>query len=373
MKRIAIATFVSNNYGTCLQAFALQEAVHDLGYQSTIVTNRNINRIKVNVGGKRIKYIKFLFNTYDWRDLIWPFNIINSHKYNQGRDRKFYDFIHNNLCLSQVDPVPCGFDAAITGSDMVWSTEYPKGLDFYFLDWIPQQYRIAYAPSIGSTVIPQHLVSKYQVGISAIPYLSCREQSAIDIIEEITGMHPQLVCDPTLLHDALFYREHTPKISKPRPYWLINCFGGIDYATRCKIEKQAKRLRKDVRYINAGIHESSHEYIYDKSGYGPLEFLSLSCDSEFQIVNGYHGLIFALIFQKPFVCFHRPKREHWAKHESRMKDLLDYLNLSDRYIEVGPINERFLSLDYTIVNKRLEILRKKSWDFLEQSLKQATS
>ena len=37
MKRIGIATFFDDNFGTCLQAYALQQTIKKLGYDPEII------------------------------------------------------------------------------------------------------------------------------------------------------------------------------------------------------------------------------------------------------------------------------------------------------------------------------------------------
>ena len=42
---VAIVTFISDNYGTCLQAFALQRACEKLGCECTIIKNLREKKI----------------------------------------------------------------------------------------------------------------------------------------------------------------------------------------------------------------------------------------------------------------------------------------------------------------------------------------
>lgn len=42
MKNVAITTFISHNFGTCLQAFALKRAVEKLRFSPVVVTSRKI-------------------------------------------------------------------------------------------------------------------------------------------------------------------------------------------------------------------------------------------------------------------------------------------------------------------------------------------
>lgn len=367
---VAIATFVSNNYGTCLQAFALKQAVEKLGYEATIYSFRN--KKSNNMPQKRILGIISLLVRNNPIKLL---RFLSARKYWKMNDCQFKIFIEKYLSpqdgLKLTDDTIKSFMCAITGSDMVWSPEYRDSLDSYFLQWISQAKRIAYAPSFGSTDVGVEIQERYRYLIQGIHRLSCREKSGCDFIKTLTGLDSKLVCDPTLLFDDTEWLKILPIKRETEKCILVNCFGGLSNSDARELKKIADCKGFAVHYLNIGIAETLNEADSKYEGYGPLQFLSLSRNSQFQIVNGYHGLLFALIFNKPFVVLHRYGDDHWGTHEKRMADLLDYLGLLDRYItSLSEIKEEYFTLDYTETNQKIMQLRQESWNYLSESLNQ---
>ena len=371
MKNVAITTFISHNFGTCLQAFALKRAVEKLRFSPLVVTSRKIGsppqKKRVSTA---ICLILGLLKKYGPIRFI---KFLKARRYWALNDVQFLRFVQDYLPVqNNKDNLSSqNFSYAIAGSDMIWSAEYTENMDLYFLRWVEPYKRIAYAPSFGETNVElaiQNIHSRY---IREFKNVSCREQSGCEYIKKIAGVDAKLVCDPTLLFTSAEWHGLLDFMTSNSPIILVNCFGGLDKTDTLYLKQLAKRKGLQVRYLNTGIDEALNEAKYGFEGYGPIQFLSLSSSCEFQIVNGYHGLLFALTFGKPFVVLHRYQGEHWAKHEQRMSDILDYLGLSDRYINsLKEISDLHFSLDYSCVNTKLEAFRKESWEYLSHSLKQ---
>lgn len=105
--------------------------------------------------------------------------------------------------------------------------------------------------------------------------------------------------------------------------------------------------------------------------YGPIGFLSLYYNAEYIIADGFHGLLFSLIFEKPFSLIHRDKKEHWGLYEDRMMSTLKDLELESRYIYSDEqFDHSMLNLDYTEIQELIEKKRKLSEDYLKNSLEE---
>lgn len=370
-KKVAIATFVSNNYGTCLQAFALKQAVQKLGCICDVYTFRGGNK---NTTKKKSR----LFEAFS---LIVKYNPLGFIRFLSARkfwilnDKQFDSFIKtyinpkNGLLLKDDDVN--SFTCAITGSDMVWSPEYLDYFDSFFLRWIHKDRRISYAPSFGSTTVNAEVKEIYKSYLQEIKSLSCREKSGCEFITSLTGLEAKLVCDPTLLFDRSEWLSLLPVNANDSNIILVNCFGGLNPVDAKELKKITAKRKLNVHYLNIGVKETLNEACQEYEGYGPIQFLSYSSSSQFQIVNGYHGLLFALIFNKPFVVLHRYGDDHWKTHEKRMSDLLDYIGLSDRYLySLKDVKEEHFRLDYSKVNNKIQKLREESWNYLDHSLNQ---
>lgn len=90
--------------------------------------------------------------------------------------------------------------------------------------------------------------------------------------------------------------------------------------------------------------------------------------AKFVITDSFHGLVFSLLYKTPFVVFATPNGKN-----SRLKNLLELVGLSDRYVVDYNPNELKVILDrpidYDKVHAILRDERKKSWDFLKNALK----
>ncbi len=374
MKRVAIVTFLSENYGTCLQAFALKKAIERLGCTADIL---NINRQAKTTKLYIIQRIKSLFTNFPY---VLPTDIPNWIKATRRKSQNFAQFREGYLkptksvvhTVEDLLNLESSYDLFISGSDMVWSTEYIKYAKIYFLSGIPYEKSGSYAPSFGSTLLNEREREQYANFLHSIKFLSCREIGGINLIEELTGRKAFWTIDPTLLFSAEEWLEflQIDKDRNSKDYICVNCFGQLPKSYRFQM-RELKKLTDSsaVRYLNSGCRDMKADMKYGSADYGPKEFVELIKNCNLSLVNGYHGLLFSLIFEKPFLLYHREEKEHWCKHEDRMMDLVKYLGIEDRYLYYRDrINHDFLKMDYSIVNKKLADLRKRSWDYLKEMI-----
>lgn len=95
------------------------------------------------------------------------------------------------------------------------------------------------------------------------------------------------------------------------------------------------------------------------------EWLGNILHCEFFITDSFHGVCFALIFNKPFLCINNPMRG-----SGRFHSLLNLLRLQDRMLpedaEALPENVP-LTMDYAPVNELLEQKISQSREWLQQA------
>ena len=89
-------------------------------------------------------------------------------------------------------------------------------------------------------------------------------------------------------------------------------------------------------------------------------------DSDFVVTDSFHGTVFSLIFNKPFVAIINEERG-----AARFRSLLDEVGLADRLVTDGKCFDDSLlrkPIDYENVNKKLDKLRRTSLGFLKNNL-----
>ena len=95
------------------------------------------------------------------------------------------------------------------------------------------------------------------------------------------------------------------------------------------IKKVAIKLRKEKGYkiysINPGKLKYADKYFkFD----GPETFISLIKNASFVLSNSFHAAVFSIIYEKDFAIVNRNESIN-----TRMRDLLDDLKLSDRLVK----------------------------------------
>lgn len=149
MKKVGIITFhASHNYGSMLQAYALQQTVLRLGCECEIINLRTQLQRKI--------YSPF-FMYKGWakklKALRYPRLAIEDIKKHQ----KFEQFLHEKYILSphtyttaeELKNANLDYDCYISGSDQIWNTSCADFLTSYFFDFVKHGKRIAYAPVWG--------------------------------------------------------------------------------------------------------------------------------------------------------------------------------------------------------------------------------
>ena len=135
MSGVAIVTFLSDNYGTCLQAFALKKAIEKLGYTADILNiDRQSKNTKLSTGSHiklLVSRIRTLFSDFPY---VLPTDSLNWINATRRKRCNFAQFREKYLkpampVIHTVDDLlklESSYDLFVAGSDMVWSTEFIK-------------------------------------------------------------------------------------------------------------------------------------------------------------------------------------------------------------------------------------------------------
>lgn len=376
-KKVGIVTRYDNNYGACLQAAALQKCLQKMNVTASIICFEPEEKVQ---GENRLqKYLSKLKKIGLRRAIkvaaIKKYIIKEKKAFDCFRDneiRRTENIYHTSEAM-QVEAE--NFDAFICGSDMIWCEEFIEMLDVYFLTFAPKGKRIAYSPSFGRNAVRTENRETYCKLIREMDYLSCRERSGLELITELTGRSAVHTIDPTLLLTRTEWYQCIPREKQ--------IYGKQKYVLKYMFTELTKEGKKFVDDICQNINGSMRmlpftkaEYILEKengiSGHGPYDFLVLYANSEFVVTNTFHGLIFALIFEKPFVVFKREDAGVWAKYDDRLTDILHQLGLMERYVSQSSMfKKEWLQLDYSEVRIKLNEWRDASKGYLFTSLNEA--
>ena len=144
------------NYGSALQAYALQAAIKKLGYDS-----ESIDYIYPN---------KPVRKTLIFRIRHWLLNLLTGFPALK-KENKYKDFYKKYFsCSSQKYFSPSSlhnetfnYDLFLTGSDQVWNPNCVRNDKSFMLDFIPQgKHKVAYAASFTKSSLPAELIPDYK-------------------------------------------------------------------------------------------------------------------------------------------------------------------------------------------------------------------
>ena len=369
MKTVGIiTTFRQPNWGSVLQAYALQKYIKALGYNCTIIDYLYPNEFHFSKGMKAFYSSKATLKNRIARLLgLRPktkMQLLNEFIKNEMTISDSYNYtkIHNN---------PPQYDIYITGSDQVRNPNTMLGDMSYFFDFVKDCKNIlSYASSFACSDIPNKFKNQYIHYLSRYNNISVREENGKKLIKELIGREVKVVLDPTLLIDGQTWTELSKKsikLSLPQNYILFYMLA-YTYNPDDAMTKLLNKVQKQTKYpiIPIGkLPNSFKGYIYDKNKHKPIgvyEFLLLLKNASVIVTSSFHGTAFAVNFGRPFVSLIDDKSS-----DDRIYTLLSRLNLQNQIIRNSDIDKyKLINFSYDIIQEqnKLNELRKDSCSYL---------
>lgn len=361
--KTAIITWVTYcNFGTFLQAYALQRYLMDLGITNTILDDSSMIISPINLKYRLKKFLMRISNT-DYRKF--------EHSIKQAN--RLFGYFKNELLnidkdILNLSSVNAKYDTFICGSDQIWnpfSLENPNA-DYYYASFTTKK-KIAYAPSIGVSEVPQQYKEKLKKLTSCFDFLSAREQQGVDILRELTGKEVVKVVDPTLLLDREQWNVLLPKNVPCEENYILAYFltPNIVFINAALEYARKKGLRLKMFFLD----KSYKRYDCDLITAGPIEFLHYVRDAKCLFTDSFHGSIFASIFHTQFFTFKRFKQTV-KNQNSRVENLLKIMNISERLLDeenYNNINE-LSDIDFSSVDYNLGPFIKKSKEYIKKAI-----
>jgi hypothetical protein len=266
------------------------------------------------------------------------------------------------LSFDELEKNPPEYDLYLSGSDQIWNPFIYREQKYdpaYFSFYEKTARKAAYAPSFGPAEIDGALAEELGRLLGGFSHLSAREKRGAEILSKVTGLDVPVVLDPTLL----MTRDEWGKLADNaacKPYVL--CYF---VSPPGKLVNPIRRLKS--RYGGCAVQLAGarrkapdvDKMVFDA---GPREFLTLFKNAAFVLTNSFHGVVFSVIFEKPFLCGAGGAGE--AGKNSRAGNFLEMLELGDRLHD----GEDASDIDYAAVEERLSAERGRSTEFLRSAL-----
>lgn len=310
------------NYGSILTAYALQEVLAQLGYYS-----KNINHARVPLRNT---------GNYFYRKFIDEYiNLTDTVKTDE-------DFISLNNKS----------DIFLVGSDQIWRPKYwPDKLDKILLNFTDSSKRkYAIAMSFGLDYFEGTDAEKafFKNSVKDYNAISVRENNGVDICKNTFDKDATWILDPVFILDKKYWYELSDRSN-------INYSDNVIYYGWNENPEFNNNIKNLAQKLNCELKNITY------SGLNVEDWLRSIRTAEYVITDSYHGICFAIIFNKPFLCI-------CDIGQDRFSSLFELLNIKNNTIhsenELASLNS-INNIDYEYVNKQLEQEREKSNKFIK--------
>lgn len=370
MKIGVVTWFQSSNYGTCLQAIALQQYLRNLGYHVEIINFRVIaGKPKKKSLWERICYQpeKYLSKYYckKYQSDIMEKEVSMEETVNAKC--VLTDKVHNREDYMRICKE---FDLLVFGSDQIWNPNWYH--EYYYADFPEITTRkISYAPSLGVSHISQDALNKIKKSLSRFEAVSIRETRGARLLETISPVKPQVVVDPTLLLNRQEWNSVilTGNNKKNTERYVLSMFltDNFRHWHAAKKFAQKKKLKHFV-VPYCGISYMQGDQVFVKAGLEDL--LTLIRDADYILTDSFHITVFSLIYNRQFVVFERFKENNDTSQNSRVQNLMKMIDEDNRLLSHGTaLVPKIVDVDYRKVNKLLQKEINQSKEFLDKAIK----
>lgn len=377
--RIGILTLpLHTNYGGILQAYALQTVLERMGHEVVVFDTPNkcslppfkdipkcfLKRIVKKLLGRNQK----IFYEYYQNNKVIP--VVS-----QNTQRFINSYIHRKEISNFKELDGDSYDAIVVGSDQVWRPIYfnqgwrQQGIKNAYLAFASKWNikRLSYAVSFGTDKkeYSDAQIVECRKLVQMFDAVSVREKSAVKQCRKYFNQSASHVLDPTLLLSVDDY------ISLFKISSVEKSYGSLLTYVLDSSELMTKYIRDIAQEKKLEPFNVNNPYEYDDSR--PLQervkpsvekWLRGFYDAKFVITDSFHACVFSIIFHKQFVVVGNKERGM-----SRFESLLEMFGLEDRLVNIGDDISSLSKIDYAVVDKIYDALKKESKSFLFNALK----
>lgn len=367
----------NNNYGSMLQSYATQKLLDEYGVDFELMLYKKKYTLPFV-----LKSIPRLLNKVVWQE-----------KYNVNQKRRFLKkhpelisdvkdrtqafenfrkqyFSHPTVTYygySQLKEASKKYSAFLTGSDQLWS---PSGLptNFYNLMFTyDDATRISYASSFGVKEIPWYQKARTKNYLDRIQFVSCREESGSELVKQLTGRNVPTVVDPTILFDGETWKEMLDCKRVQEGKYIFSYILGTSKKHRDEVLKLSQETGLPVVSIHQYVDADLDFGDISITDAGPAEFINLIQNAEYVCTDSFHGSVFSILMHKKFVVFNRYAESSSTSKNTRIDNLCIKLGVSDRRYSGDIVKTLEGYIDYSSIDKKIEIMRQESRTYLEKA------
>lgn len=354
--KVGIITFHRAwNYGAVLQCYALQEAIKNLGHDVRVIDYRQ-------------PAIEKCYQTFSLKGSIKA--LLKPGKYNEqgflyrNRIRKYFKEFRNSFfdltAPCSQSSIPDDFDVYIIGSDQLWVPNWTGGYfdDVYLGNFKRAKHSRVLGYAISSNADSVSAMSSKEIDEikSNFSALSLRESSIADLLKKRVNCDIHVDLDPTLLLNKSLWQPITKTSKGSKKDYMITyhlpgrykALGRNDFMSRAKVIAERQNLEL--------IDLSSFKYSVS-------DFVSLISNASLVLTSSFHATVFSLIFNRPLIALQLNDG-----YDSRYVELLHAVGAENAIYDVDFLNKDMKEIDYSEVNKKMDLLRYPSLEFLKKNI-----
>lgn len=347
--KVGILTYHdTKNFGSWLQAYALQKKCIDLGYDAEII---DYHCPAIEKRECPQPYPRTLSPKAWLKDFLYVRPFRRTYKEMKCYAQRYFNLSkeYNPATIQEANKV---YDTFLVGSDIVWGT-YINEKDWnYFLSFAEDgKAKYSYASSVGEMWKTDEW-EEVAHWLKRFDSIAVREQQSADWIKQVSSRLARVVCDPTMLLTANEWKlMMSPRRIKEK--YIFVYFMDPEGKVIEGAKKLGKRFGLPIYY--AGL-TNKLQGIHHLSISNPSEFMSAIANAEVVMCGSYHGTLFSLYFNKPFY--------YYFKHSaSRLQYLSELFHLESRFGPESDFHDVY-DMDYQSINQKMHELRLNGIEYL---------
>ena len=363
------------NYGSILQAYALQSELKELGIDDYEIICQYGKKV-ASISNLKEK-IKRIGVRQSLKRIVWKFGL----KKLRDRNRNIQSFVDNYLHVSQKEyneenivEANNVYDGFVCGSDQIWN---PKLTDVNSMYWLTfaskEKLKFSYAPSIGVDKFSDEQKEAIKNNLSSFKGISSREENGTNLINDAVGANKCVtVLDPTLLVDRKIWDNISLSENQyGEKYIFVYMLRGTK-KQRKLIEEFAKL--KGLKIVTMPFLDNEKIEIYDfKFGdiklwdASPADFITVIRNAEYVFTDSFHCMLFSCMYHRDFYTFPKIGQAQINRMLNFQKLVSASEHMISDEIDVNKI-ENVKRIDWNYVDSVLNDKRKESEAYLKSVL-----
>lgn len=361
MKHIGIITHYDVfNHGAILQLNALCKTLRAKGYDAKALQfEKNYDflgvklKSKYNISIKSVVfYIKYLCKKGMGKTI---FNVRKMRLLNKFKQQEQLLDAYYTECGKK--------DAVIIGSDEVFAL-HTGPTPVFFGHACPSDHVISYAGCFGPTTLNDirqlHCEALVKSGLQSMEAVSVRDKNSFDIVTELTGKEPTLVCDPVILYG---YRQELARFTPPSlpKYMVVYAYDeSLNDPEEVKQIKDYAR-RNNLIIVSPGFY---HSWCDKNINVDSVNIINYFAHAACVVTDTFHGTVLSIITGREVAVKIR-------NNSNKLLNLIHEYHLEQQTVSSFDQLDRAFSkpIDYQSVNQEIEKWRKASMEFLDKALR----